>query len=68
MHELFHVPSGVMVFAVSLFAVGAFWVVGKIEQAVLARAAAARRPLPVRSRERSPGGRLGAASPAGSES
>ncbi len=37
LHEFFHVSSGVMVFAVTLFAVGAFWAVGKIEQAVRAR-------------------------------
>jgi uncharacterized protein len=34
LHDAFHVPSGVMVFAVALFAVGAFWAVGKIEAKV----------------------------------
>jgi hypothetical protein len=34
LHEYFHVPSGVMVFAVALFAIGCFWAVGKIEVAV----------------------------------
>lgn len=37
LHDYFHLPSGVMVFAVALFAVGCFWAVGKIEKAVLAR-------------------------------
>jgi hypothetical protein len=37
LHEFFRVPSGVMVLAVALFAVGAFWAVGKIERAVRAR-------------------------------
>ena len=36
LHEFFRVPSGVMVLAVALFAVGAFWAVGKIERAVRA--------------------------------
>jgi hypothetical protein len=35
--DAFHVPSGVAVLAVALFAVGAFWAVGKIEAAVRAR-------------------------------
>lgn len=34
LHEYFHVPSGVMVLLVSLFAVGAFWATGRIEAAV----------------------------------
>jgi len=34
LHEFFHVPSGVMVLAVALFAVGAFWATSKIEAAV----------------------------------
>lgn len=34
LHEFFHVPSGVMVVAVALFAVGAFWATSKIEAAV----------------------------------
>jgi uncharacterized protein len=34
LHEFFGLPSGVMVFAVSVFAVGAFWAVGKIEALV----------------------------------
>ncbi|HEY3447549.1 MAG TPA: YeeE/YedE thiosulfate transporter family protein [Myxococcales bacterium] len=34
LHEYFHVPSAVMVLAVVLFAVGAFFAVGKIEAAV----------------------------------
>jgi len=34
LHDYFHVPSAVMVFAVVLFAVGAFFAVGKIEAAV----------------------------------
>ncbi len=49
LHEFFHVPSGVMVFAVALFAVGAFWAVGKIEAVVRARVTTARpesRPQP----------------------
>jgi hypothetical protein len=37
LHEYLRVPSGVMVLAVALFAVGAFWAVGKIERAVRAR-------------------------------
>jgi hypothetical protein len=37
LHEYFRVPSGVMVLAVALFALGAFWAVGKIERAVRAR-------------------------------
>ena len=34
LHEYFHLPSAVMVFAVVLFAVGAFFAVGRIEAAV----------------------------------
>lgn len=37
LHEVFGVPSGVMVFAVAVFAVGAFWAVSRIERAVRAR-------------------------------
>jgi hypothetical protein len=37
LHETFGIPSGVVVFAVAVFAVGAFWAVGKIERAVNAR-------------------------------
>jgi hypothetical protein len=37
LHEYLRVPSGAMVLAVALFAVGAFWAVGKIERAVRAR-------------------------------
>ncbi len=33
-HEYLHVSSGVVVFAVALFAVGSFWLVGKIEAMV----------------------------------
>ncbi|BDG06035.1 YeeE/YedE thiosulfate transporter family protein [Anaeromyxobacter oryzae] len=40
LHEWAHVSSGVMVFAVALFAVGAFWAVGRIERMVRARLAA----------------------------
>lgn len=36
LHAYLHVPSGVMVFAVALFAVGCFWAVGRIERAVKA--------------------------------
>ncbi len=46
LHEYFRVPSGVMVLAVALFAVAAFWAVGKIERAVRASNSAPR-PLPV---------------------
>ncbi len=47
LHEYFRVPSGAMVLAVALFAVGAFWAVGKIEKALRARQAApARGPSP----------------------
>jgi hypothetical protein len=41
LHEWAHVSSGVMVFAVALFAVGAFWAVGRIEAWVRSRAPAA---------------------------
>lgn len=34
LHEYFHLPSGVMVVLVALFAVGAFWATSKIEAAV----------------------------------
>lgn len=34
LHEYFHIPSGVMVLAVALFAVSAFWATSKIEAAV----------------------------------
>ncbi len=34
LHEFFHIPSGLMVVAVALFAVGAFWATSKIEAAV----------------------------------
>jgi hypothetical protein len=34
LHEYFHLPSAVMVFAVVLFAIGCFFAVGKIEAAV----------------------------------
>jgi hypothetical protein len=34
LHEFFHVPSGVMVLLVALFAVGAFWATGRIEARV----------------------------------
>jgi uncharacterized protein len=34
LHEYFHLPSGVMVVMVALFAVGAFWATSKIEAAV----------------------------------
>lgn len=34
LHDLFGVSSGLVVFGVTLFAVGAFWLVGKIEAAV----------------------------------
>jgi hypothetical protein len=44
LHEALGVSSGVMVFAVALFAVGAFWAVGKIERAVLARRRASVEP------------------------
>ena len=37
LQDLFHVSSGVMVFAVTLFAVGAFWAVARIQVAVRAR-------------------------------
>jgi hypothetical protein len=37
LHEAFGLPSGVVVFAVALFAVGAFRAVGRIERAVNAR-------------------------------
>ena len=40
LHDVFGVSSGVMVFAVTLFAVGAFWAVGRIEAAVRAHVAA----------------------------
>lgn len=40
LHEAFGLPSGVMVFAVALFAVGSFWAVGKIEARVRASLAA----------------------------
>lgn len=40
LHDFFHVSSGIMVFAVSLFAVGAFWAVGRIERLVRARVSA----------------------------
>src|SRR3990172_4119905 len=40
LHDFFHVNSGIVVFAVSLFAVGAFWAVGRIEQLVRARTSA----------------------------
>lgn len=33
-HEYFHVSSGIVVFAVALFAVGSFWLVGKIQTIV----------------------------------
>ena len=56
LHEYFGVPSGVMVLAVAIFAVGAFWAVGKIEKAVRARrAVTAPQPLPVPEPERGPG-------------
>jgi uncharacterized membrane protein YedE/YeeE len=42
LHEWFHVPSGVMVFAVALMAVGAFAGAGRIEAAVRARLASHR--------------------------
>jgi len=45
LHEYLHVSSGVMVFAVALFAVGSFWVVGKIEAAVQARLKPASPPV-----------------------
>ena len=34
LHEYFHLPSGIMVLLVSLFAVGAFWATGRIEALV----------------------------------
>lgn len=34
LHEFFRLPSGVVVFVVALFAIGAFWAVAKIEAAV----------------------------------
>lgn len=34
LHEFLHVPSGVMVLAVALFAAGSFWLVAKIERRV----------------------------------
>jgi len=37
LHDLFRVPSGVAVFGVTLFAVGAFWAVGRIQEAVVRR-------------------------------
>ncbi len=40
LHEWLHLPSGVVVPAVALFAVGSFWAVGKIEGALRARRAA----------------------------
>jgi uncharacterized protein len=40
LHEWAHVSSGVMVFAVALFAVGAFWAVGRIETWVRGRISA----------------------------
>jgi hypothetical protein len=39
LHDAFGVSSGIMVFAVALFAVGSFWAVGRIEAAVRARLA-----------------------------
>jgi hypothetical protein len=42
LHEFFHVSSGLMVLAVALFAVGAFWAAGKIEAAVRLRVSTAR--------------------------
>jgi hypothetical protein len=42
LHDVFGVSSGVMVFAVAIFAVGAFWAVGRIEGAVRAHAASRR--------------------------
>ena len=35
--DFFHLPSGVVGFAVALFALGAFWAVGRIERLVNAR-------------------------------
>ena len=47
LHEYFRIPSGAMVLGVALFAVGAFWAVGKIEKAVRGRPVApASRPSP----------------------
>jgi hypothetical protein len=40
LHEYFGIPSAVMVMLVSLFAVGAFYAVGRIEAVVRARVAA----------------------------
>lgn len=55
LHEYFHVSSGVMVFAVALFAVGAFWAVSKIEAAVNARAARPARPAAQAALDARPG-------------
>ncbi len=56
LHEYFHLPSGPVVLAVALFAVGAFWVVGKIEAAVRARTPVpAREPRPERHLDASAG-------------
>ena len=51
LHEQFHVSSGLMVFAVALFAVASFWAVGKIEKAVRARPAAPAPPRPTGEEE-----------------
>jgi hypothetical protein len=59
LHDLFHVSSGVMVFAVALFAVGAFWAVGRIEAAV-------RRRYPERAPEPEPDASLPGAAVEGS--
>jgi hypothetical protein len=37
LHEFLRLPSGVIVFAVALFAVASFWLVSKIELRVNAR-------------------------------
>lgn len=50
LHDVFHLPSGVMVFLVALFAVGAFWAVGRIEARVrLHVARASTPPSPLRA-------------------
>jgi hypothetical protein len=40
LHDFLHLPSGVLVFSVALFAVASFWLVSKIESRVNARRAA----------------------------